>query len=165
MNIILVGFMGSGKTTLGKQLAKKRKMQFIDTDKEIELKTEMTISEIFQQSGEAYFRILECNLVEQFQEVDNCVIATGGGMPCHHQLMQKLLKIGICVHLKCTANEIMLRIQDEIDERPMFQQFQLHELESQIENLLKQREPFYNLAPINITFSEQNINRLLEIFI
>ena len=81
-NIVLVGFMGAGKTTIGKLLAKSMGFSFIDTDEEIEKEEGMSIAQIFEKKGEEYFRELESDFITNFRQ-SKCIIATGGGMPCH----------------------------------------------------------------------------------
>ena len=80
MRVILIGFMGVGKTSVGKRLAKKLNFDFIDTDYEIELVEKKSISKIFEQDGEKYFRKLENNLLKDLVKNDNIVISTGGGI-------------------------------------------------------------------------------------
>ena len=93
MNILLTGFMGAGKTTVGKKLSKRLGYFFIDTDREIEKEQGCTISEIFKYGGEICFRDLETNMLQQLQSKQNLVIATGGGMVMRQEnrnLMQNL---------------------------------------------------------------------------
>lgn len=140
--IILVGFMGSGKTTFGKQLALKLNYKFIDTDKEIEDLVGMSVKDIFEKKGETYFRVLESQLIKQLK-VKNTVIATGGGMPCFYDNMDCLNKIGVTVYLRFTVEELFERLKQDKVSRPLLQKKSKEELFNYIENLLAQRESFY----------------------
>ena len=93
-NIILIGYMGSGKTTLGKKLAKKLGFEFLDTDDFIEDSTNKSIPEIFNELGEDGFRKLEYDVLNAL-DVNNCVISVGGGMPCFYNNIDTLNSIGV----------------------------------------------------------------------
>ncbi len=140
--IILVGFMGSGKTTLGKQLAQKLNYNFIDTDKTIEELIGVDIPTLFQTKGEEYFRHLEHRLIETIK-VKNTVIATGGGMPCFYDNMEQLNQIGITVYLKYSPKELFERLVNDPAQRPLLARKNKEELYRYIEDTLKEREPFY----------------------
>ena len=100
-NIILIGFMGSGKTTFGKWIAANKKMEFVDTDELIEKENGITISDIFASKGEVYFRNLETDMLNKLLERDtqNCVISVGGGLPVkeeNRELYHSLVQLYIC---------------------------------------------------------------------
>jgi len=99
MNIILTGFMGSGKSTCGKILSELIKMKFIDTDKMIEDRTGLTVSQIFEQYGEKKFREIESSVIEEVSKRDGYVIATGGGVVLSTQNMDNLRKSGKIIYL------------------------------------------------------------------
>ncbi len=140
--IILVGFMGSGKTTLGKQLAQKLNYNFIDTDQTIEELIGIDIPTLFQTKGEDYLRNLEHRLIETIK-VKNTVIATGGGMPCFYDNMEQLNQIGITVYLKYSPEELFERLANDTYKRPLIANKSKEELYQYIEETLKKREPFY----------------------
>lgn len=144
--VILIGFMGVGKTSLGKKLAKKMGYDFIDTDKWIEQKTGLSIPEIFEQNGEAYFRKLERNCVEEIKVIQNTVISVGGGLPCFGNTMELLKSFGITIYLKLEAKEIARRLAESKIERPLLHGLIGDDLEKHIEEKLKVREPFYSQA-------------------
>ena len=106
MRIFLIGFMGCGKTTLGKKLAKHLNFNFIDLDRFIENKTVKSINVIFDEKGEQYFRDLEKESLNEIYKMDNLVIATGGGTPCFSDNMQTMLEKGICIYLKMEAEDL-----------------------------------------------------------
>ncbi len=140
--IILVGFMGSGKTTFGERLAQKLNYQFIDTDQEIEQLLGMSIDTIFKTKGEAYFRQLEKQFLREIK-VNNTVLSTGGGMPCYYDNMDYLNKIGVTVYLEYTAEELFERLKQDKTGRPLLQNKTDVELLETIQRLLTQREPYY----------------------
>lgn len=111
MNIILVGFMGSGKTTIGRRLAKLLEYDFIDTDNEIEEDQGCSIDEIFKYGGEECFRDMETVLLNKLKKVENSVIATGGGMvlrDCNQKILQE---IGKQVYLKVPKKILLQRLK------------------------------------------------------
>jgi shikimate kinase len=98
--IILLGFMGSGKSTLGRNLAHRLGVPFVDTDHEIELLKDRTVEQIFQEEGESVFREHERQIIEVLSAIDtDFVLAVGGGLPCYNNLIEKLNMLGITVYL------------------------------------------------------------------
>ncbi|MBX2948570.1 MAG: shikimate kinase [Crocinitomicaceae bacterium] len=160
MNIILVGYMGSGKTTLGKKLASRLGLTFVDTDKRIEQNEGMTIPEIFSRCGETHFRALEKKLVAELREEENLLVSTGGGMPCFNELMKDLNEIGTTIYLKRPAKELAERVFNSKKKRPLTDGKSKEELISFIEDTLKNREQFYGQAHIIADREIQNITSL-----
>lgn len=160
MNIILVGYMGSGKTTLGRKLASRLGLTFIDTDKRIGEEEDMTISEIFAHYGEAHFRELEKKLIIQLKKENNLLISTGGGMPCFNQLMKELNTMGTTIYLKRPAKELAERVLNSKKKRPLTDGKSKEELVTYMEEMLKNREQFYGQAHIIADREIQNITSL-----
>ena len=119
MRIILIGFMGSGKTALGKRLAKKLKYPFFDTDLLIENQEDKSIQEIFRQAGEAHFREQEADLIRNFPFPEDCVIACGGGLPCHNENMNQLLRMGFVFYLRLSVEFLTKRLLVNRESRPL----------------------------------------------
>lgn len=120
-NIVLIGFMGAGKSTVGKALAQRNNLSFIDTDIYIEQKENMAISDIFEKKGEAYFRDLETRvLLELKQTMRHTVIATGGGLPLREENSKLLKEIGTVYYLKASADTIYNRVKRSTN-RPLLQ--------------------------------------------
>lgn len=140
--IILVGFMGSGKTTIGKQLAKKLNYNFIDTDLEIENLLGISIGNIFKIKGEEYFRNLEQKIIRNIQ-VKNTIISTGGGLPCHSNNIDYLNNIGTTVYLQCSEYKLFERLKNDYKQRPLIKNKSNEELLKYITETLKIREPYY----------------------
>jgi len=136
--------MGAGKSTVGSYLAKALNYQFFDTDQLIEKKENRTIESIFKESGESYFRNIERDIINQFEN-KTCVYSTGGGFPIYNKNIDKLKDIGQVVYLKTSIVELLNnRIKNNFS-RPMFQDA------ISFENLLKQREPIYREADFVVT--------------
>ena len=143
MRIFLIGFMGCGKTTLGKKLAKHLNYNFIDLDSYIEKTTNKTITEIFENKGEKKFRIVEKESLMEVCKKDNLVIATGGGTPCFFDNMQKILDSGKAIYLKMEIEDLLERLETEKSQRPLIENNSAKELENFIRNKLSEREYFY----------------------
>ena len=143
MRIFLIGFMGCGKTTLGKKLAKQLNYNFIDFDSYIEKTTNKTITEIFENKGEKTFRIVEKESLMEVCKKDNLVIATGGGTPCFFDNMQKILDNGKAIYLKMEIEDLLERLETEKSQRPLIENKSAKELENFIRNKLSEREYFY----------------------
>ena len=136
-NIVLTGFMGTGKTTVGHLLAKKLGRRFIDTDEVIEEKENRRIVDIFAQDGEAYFRAAEKQAVEQAGALSSCVIATGGGVVLDKENMDKLRAGGVIVNLHAPLELILARTAG--GGRPLLNE----QSREQVAARMAQREPFY----------------------
>ncbi len=120
MRIFLIGYMGSGKTTIGNLLAEVLSIPFYDTDEEIEKQTHRDIASIFKQSGEPHFRALERSTLEWLiSEHENAVIATGGGLPCNDVTISAMLNAGSVIYLDCDASTLFKRIAFYSNSRPL----------------------------------------------
>ncbi|MDK2800110.1 MAG: shikimate kinase [Clostridiales bacterium] len=163
-NIVLTGFMGTGKSTVGKSVADKLGMQFIDIDHLVEQDQEMYISEIFSLKGEAYFRELESKFVQKVSQYTNVVIATGGGVVLNRDNINNLKKNGIIIRLKANI-ETILRNTSKNNTRPLLQN---GDVRSRIEEILKQREKYYqnNHYEIDVSFLtiEQVVSEIIKIY-
>lgn len=147
-NIILIGFMGTGKTSLGKAAAGKLKIPFLDTDDLIVSREGMSINEIFATKGEAYFRSLETQIIRELQDLEGGhVIAVGGGLPLREENRPLLRKLGRVVYLR-TSPPVLARRLEADTTRPILRQGEGSTLEK-VERILKEREPKYlNAADI-----------------
>ena len=153
--IFLIGFMGSGKTTIGKIIAKQTGYDFIDSDKWIENKEGKKIHDIFTTKGEAYFRKLEMNFLKSLKQLEgDYVIATGGGMPCHQYRLNRMLKLGKLVHLKIDAKSAINRLKDSKEDRPLLKELNQEELENKVQFLLQKRQKYYSQAHITVSSLE-----------
>lgn len=153
--IILVGFMGAGKTTLGKELAEKLGIPFYDSDVLIEKSTDSSISSIFFNHGELYFRNLEKEVIDKLPKISSFVLAVGGGLPCFHNLMETLNAIGTTIYLKHDISTLAKRLTIDAERRPLVAQKSHTELLTYIEEKVTERELIYSKAQLVIEQEEQ----------
>ena len=157
-NIILIGLMGSGKTTVGKKLADKLNMEFIDTDELIVQKALKSINQIFAEDGEIFFRNLESDVIKEISDQKNLVISTGGGSVIREENINNLKKNGILFYLYAPANELLKRIKNDT-ERPLIKTE--NPLET-LKNLLEKREKYYNTADFKINTCEKSFEEIAD---
>ncbi|NOR69611.1 MAG: AAA family ATPase, partial [Methylomarinum sp.] len=117
-NIYLIGLMGAGKTTIGRQLAKALQLPFYDSDKAIEEQTGVDIPTIFEYEGEDGFRAREQNMIEELTQIDGIVMATGGGAILREANREALQKNGFVVYLQCSIDKIVQRTKRD-NQRPL----------------------------------------------
>lgn len=163
MNIFLVGMMGSGKSTVGRSLAKLLNYKFIDTDIEIEKKYSKSVSDIFNEFGESDFRDKEHLVLQKLLKNTQQVIATGGGLPCFFDHMEVMIKNGICIYLKAEPAFLASRLRNHKIERPLISSFNNKELDDYLKNLLNKRTPFYKQAHLHIEAKNLKVKDLLEL--
>jgi len=144
-NIVLVGFMGAGKSVCGRLLARRLGRCFVETDDVIVATEGRSIPEIFREAGEPRFRQLEADTIESLKLKSGEVIATGGGLPCHGGRMELLRELGTVVWLDGDVRELHARAS-RIGNRPMLEGRSMAE----IEGLYRTRQPFYRRAHITV---------------
>jgi shikimate kinase len=145
--IFLIGYMGSGKTTIGKLVADKLGYSFIDMDARIEERQFKTVSQIFAEIGEDEFRILEKQCLHEVAQFDHAVISTGGGAPCFFDNIDYMNAHGLTIYLKLTPAELAERLEAaHANKRPLLANRKGEELRQFIADGLAKREPFYSQA-------------------
>lgn len=144
--IILIGYMGSGKTTVGKALSKATGMMFYDLDWYIESRMRKTVSQIFAERGEEGFRQIEYNMLHEVAEFENVIISCGGGTPCFFDNMDYLNQQGDVVYLKATPETLYKHLLMAKVERPLLKDKTPEQLIDYITEHLKERAPFYEKA-------------------
>ncbi|MFH1773689.1 MAG: shikimate kinase [Methanobacteriota archaeon] len=157
-NIVLTGFMGAGKSSVGRRLAEKLGMGVVDTDDLAERSAGMKISEIFAKHGEPHFRELEKKAVAEVSKLENHVIITGGGVVLNEENMKNLRKNGIIVYLHAKPEVLYERVKNEIH-RPLLQ---VKEPMKKIKELLEFRAPFYADNDFMIDASELTVEEVVE---
>ena len=157
-NIVLIGLMGSGKTTLGKLLSLKLEMDFIDTDVLIEKEAKKTINEIFEMYGETLFRKLETKTIKTVSKYSDKVISTGGGAVENPKNMENLKKNSVLFYLYAPANELYDRVKND-KHRPLLK---THNPVATLKHLLKKREQFYNQADFVINTVDRPSNEIID---
>lgn len=145
-NIVLTGFMGTGKSEVAKELSRLLGMRFVDIDREIELSEQRSISEIFARNGEKYFRQIETAAILQFSSEQGVIISTGGGAVLREENLKALQAHGIIFCLTASPETIMFRTASN-NNRPLLQ---CDDRQARISELLKERQPFYEKAGIMI---------------
>ena len=146
--IFLVGYMGTGKTTIGRELAKALNLDFIDLDHYIQGRYQKTVSQIFEEVGEAGFREIEQKILHEVGEIENVVISAGGGTPCFHGNMEYMKQAGQTIYLKASPEVLVQRLNSCKDKRPLIRDKNEDELLIFIRDSLQKREPYYNAADI-----------------
>ena len=160
--VYLIGFMGSGKTTIGRELALNLRWSFVDLDKKVEEYAGKTISEIFSQNGEEYFREIETKSLIALKSQKNVIISTGGGAPCHDENMEFMLDNGLTIYLKLTPAELKKRLESR-GERPLIKDLDDENLKIFIEKRLTDREKWYDRSEITIGGSNPDIDQIVHL--
>lgn len=162
MRIYLIGYMGCGKSTLGKKLAKHAGLQFIDMDHYIEKRNCKTVPQIFAEDGEAEFRKKERKALEELSEFSNVVIATGGGAPCFFDNVELMNRTGKTIYLNIDPKILADRLMKSKTERPLIKGKSKEELVAFIDETLKKRNEFYLRAHYRITQPDVNLDEILK---
>ncbi|MBM4152411.1 MAG: shikimate kinase [Kiritimatiellaceae bacterium] len=150
-NIILIGFMGTGKTATGRVLATRTGMPWIDMDERIEQRQQKTISEIFAQNGEPAFRAMERELVQELSQLTGYIISTGGGVVLNPDNISDFEKTGLVVCLTASPETILQRLETDTS-RPLLS----GDRKNQSVTLLEKRKPLYNAIPHQINSDRLN---------
>lgn len=165
MKIVLLGYMASGKSTIGKILAEKMKISFIDLDTYIEEKEKMSVSDVFKEKGEIYFRKQEhVYLKELLDKKEDFVLSLGGGTPCYAGNMNVLLSYDdvTSIYLKTSIQTIMERLVNEKSQRPLVARLNEDELAEFIAKHLFERSYYYNQATHKLVVDNKDVNETVE---
>ncbi len=159
MKIFLIGFMASGKTTIGREVARRTGWAFIDLDERIELREGRSVSAIFAERGEEAFRRLERECLDEVCRIDhNIIVATGGGVPCFFDNMERMNRAGTTVYLRFSPPDLKLRIQlSSQDSRPLVAGKSDEELLHFVTESLARREPFYTQAAYTLQGTDEEL--------
>ena len=157
-NLALIGFMGTGKTTVGRLVAEALHFDFLDTDEMIQSRTGKTIADIFAQDGEPVFRELERQVVQELSTKTKTVISTGGGLPTNPENLAGLKSFALVVCLWSSPDKIWNRVKNQ-SHRPL-----LHDPDPQkkIQDLLAAREPFYKQADVLVNTDVRNVREVVQ---
>jgi len=157
--IFLVGLMGAGKSTIGKQLAKVLHKEFVDSDREIETQTGATIPLIFELEGEEGFRRRECEMIERLTQQADTVLATGGGAILNEENRKVLRERGFVVYLHATVDQLLERTRMDRN-RPLLQ---TEDPRARLEELLETRDPLYrDVADITVDTGKSSIRDVVQ---
>ena len=145
-SIVLVGLMGAGKTTIGRRLAHKLNLNFVDADHEIEVAAGMSVSDIFQEHGQDHFRDGEQRVIARLLENGPQVLATGGGAYMNKTTRQNIVRNGVCLWLKCSHSLLMKRVRKR-GGRPLLA---TDDPDATMQNLIDERYPVYGEADLTV---------------
>lgn len=163
-NIILVGFMGTGKSAVGKRLAEKLHRPFVDMDALIESRVGKSITRIFEEDGEPHFRSLETSIIKEISQQQEQVIAAGGGVVLNPENIRDFDRSGLVVCLSASPDEILRRVMGS-SHRPLLEQ---KDRSTRIRSLLKKRQSFYDAIPCQVDTTDlamdQVVSRILILF-
>jgi len=163
--IFLIGYMGCGKTTVGKLLAAQLNLGFVDLDAYIEEKHFKTVSRIFSENGETEFRRIEQQCLHEVAEFENVIISTGGGAPCFFDNIEFMNSQGTTVYLKLSPKELKLRLENSrAGKRPLLANRKGEELLRFISDGLAKRESFYSKANLIVSGSDEDIVNEIRTF-
>jgi shikimate kinase len=157
-NIVLIGFMGTGKTAVGKRLAALLNREFFDSDNEVEKVTGMTISQLFNKYGEVRFRSEEKLVIRRLAEKENCIIATGGGVILDEENIKLLANNSVMICLTARPEIIMERVKKR-NTRPLLKKGDLY---TTIVQLMKEREELYQCADYCVDTSDQDFQEIID---
>lgn len=164
--IFLIGFMGSGKSTLGKKIAKQIGYSFFDLDAEIENDEKRTITEIFNSDGEKYFRNLESKKISSLKDNhNNLVVALGGGTPCFNNNIETIKELGPTIYLKYNSGILASRLLNAKTKRPLIANKTNEEVKVFVEELLRERELFYLQSSLRIEGNNITSNQVVDLLL
>ena len=163
MRLYLIGYMGTGKSTLGRKIAKRTELPFLDTDKMVEETEGATVADIITFAGEEYFRKAERKALEQTAEVESAVVSTGGGLPIWGDNMEWIEGHGVSIYLKRAPEQILSRLSPHgRQKRPKFRGLNDEELLAFMHSHLAEREPVYARASVVIDCSQVSDDEIEE---
>jgi len=158
--LYLIGFMGVGKTTIGKQIAALNKVVFIDTDSQIEKETSKSIKEIFETDGEIAFRKLETDTIRSIDR--KAIIACGGGLPIHNNNIEYLKHKGTVIYLKASTETLIKRLEKNKNKRPLISNLTNEKRLEFIRKILEEREKTYKQADYTIETDNKTVKEVLR---
>ena len=156
MRVFLIGYMGVGKTTIGKKLSTRLGLKFIDLDRVMSNGLSLSISQIIDTKGEIYFRDLERETLRKVSEMEDVLVATGGGTPCFFDNIKMINQNGVSVFLKLDEKSLVKRLLRNQDSRPLIKGKSPVELDQFVKSHLSSRLPFYTQSAI--TYNALNSN-------
>jgi shikimate kinase len=163
MNVYLIGYMGSGKSTVGRKLANRLNRSFVDLDSALEEHAGISVSTWFASKGEEDFRNAEAQLLTEFSTQKDLVIATGGGTPCFSNNLELMKNTGVVVYLDMDVDQLVSRLLSGQGQRPLIAGKSPEELTGFITGHLESRKPYYEQAHVLVSAMDLNAERLDEL--
>lgn len=165
--IILIGYMCVGKTTIGKELAKRRGQMFYDLDWYIEERFRKRVPQIFAEEGEEAFRKKERNMLHEVAEFENVIVSCGGGTPCFFDNIDYMNQAAEVIYLKASPETILSHLKISKGKRPLLEGMSPEELQTFVTDQIQTREDFYlrarHVVDVDVLDSAEKINRLVEL--
>lgn len=162
MRLFIIGYKSSGKTTIGKKLAQKLKMEFIDLDHAIEERENRSVPEIYTEIGDTEFRKLEWEVLREIVKKDNIIVSTGGGAPCHCNNMSLMEKYGDVLYIHLDNDTLVSRLKHATKDRPIVLNKTDEELRDYIADLRNRCEHHYTRAKYIIEGKDISVNKIIE---
>lgn len=160
--IYMIGYMGAGKTTIGRRLASMVRYPFIDLDQYIETAHGTSVTDIFLDRGEEYFRVLEQRYLKKVTHLQQAVIACGGGTPCFYDNLEVMLKSGLVIYLKQSINVLHQRLIHQQMQRPLLMGMDESQLAAFINQNVTRREQFYLQAHLIFEPEKETFEQLVD---
>jgi shikimate kinase len=160
VNIYLIGFMGSGKSTAGRKMASLLHWNYSDIDRLVEEREGCSVSELFARRGENYFREAESEVLRSLSNRSRTIVACGGGTPCSPANIEVMKSTGVVVYLKLTAQELTERLQKSRTVRPLIHDAGSDEMKMKVENLLESRTCWYEMADLTVDGMNDTIEEI-----
>lgn len=167
MLLFLIGYMGCGKSSIGRPLAKRLGLKFVDMDAEIERRCGVSVQQFFADRGEEAFRRLERELLRELTSAEDTVVATGGGVPCFFDNMELMNGAGVTVYFKLAPEKLAARLEHGKAKRPLLRGKSQRELVEYIRENLERREPFYSRTRLIVacdSMSDEYVARHVEMY-
>jgi shikimate kinase len=162
MLVFIIGYMASGKTTLGQLLAQRLNYRFVDLDEMIEIASGYSISDFFEKFGEEQFRQKEREVLLTHLNDTDTIIATGGGTPCHADNMELMNRSGITLFLDTPLETILQRLSGKISHRPLLNRIPKQQIPDFIRNHLQSRLPYYEKAKLKVTGDDYLLDEISD---
>ena len=164
MRLYLIGYMGCGKSTIGRKIARFAHLRFVDTDSMVEQREQASVADVITFQGEEYFRSVERNVLDSTAEEDNIIVSTGGGLPIFGDNMQKISELGLSIYLRRTPKNIMSRLSPYgRQKRPKFRGLNDEELLAFMTTHMAEREPIYSKADVVIDCDQMSDNEIINL--
>ena len=164
MRLYLIGYMGCGKSTIGRKIARFAHLRFVDTDSMVEQREQASVADVMTFQGEEYFRSVERNVLDSTAEEDNIIVSTGGGLPIFGDNMQKISELGLSIYLRRTPKNIMSRLSPYgRQKRPKFRGLNDEELLAFMTTHMAEREPIYSKADVVIDCDQMSDDEIINL--
>lgn len=161
-NIVLVGFSGSGKTTIGRALAQRLGLGFVDLDSAIEEKYHCSIPHIFEKYGESVFRQCEYQTLKEKLACSNIVLSTGGGAPTYKNAMELIHNEAFSIYLNLSEETLFNRLKFSKKNRPLTSSLSDGELRDYVRKTLQKRLPYYQMADLSVNEEDMDVDKIVE---